>query len=90
MLSMQVDRSRTMRHLHALIVCGIDRSDLVRVGEWRLHFRLKCSGTGLEEIAKLSCSGCSRCDASRNLVSIALLIVGYPATQQCLRWAAIR
>ena len=81
MLSMQVDRSWTMRHLHALIVCGIDRSDLVRVGEWCLHFRLRCSGTGLKEIAKLSCSGCSICNATWDLVSVALLIVGYPATQ---------
>jgi hypothetical protein len=81
MLSMQVDRSRDMRHLYALIVRSVDRSDLVRASERCLHFRLRCSGTGLEEIAILSCSGCSRCDATRDLVSIALLIVGYPATQ---------
>ena len=82
-LSMRVDWTQFMRHLYALIVRSIHRNDLIRIGEGclHLHLGLRSSGTGLEEIAKLSCSGCGIRGTTRDHVSITLLIFGDPATQ---------
>lgn len=73
-----------MRHLHILIVYSVGRRDLVRVSGWCLHCRLSCSGMGLEEIARLSCSGCRICGAACGHISVEPLIVRDPTAQQGL------